>query len=446
MGGPGKQIHRLGLDGPVAQLLQPFHIPGQGGRVAGDVDDAVRRHGGQHRRHLRGEPFAGRVHADDLGTHALAGQAGRHLPRVPAEEFRVGDTVAQGVGPGVLDGLGDHLRPDDMPGPAGQAQGDGADAAVQVQHRLLPGEPGEFQRQLVQPLRLIPVDLEEGGNGQAESEPAQLLLQPVPAPEGAGRIAQDHIGVPEIHIEDQPGQLGDSGAQGTGQLSGVGQLPPVGHYAAQGLPRPVGTDIQVPDQPPAGGLIIGGDLKVLHPALEGQTQGRIRLRLEQAVLRVHHVMAPGAVKADGQPALSSGDRELHLVAVAQGGLRPQHRRQFQMDAAHPLQGVPHPLALGRQLLLIGHVAVLAPPAPPAVRAVRLLPDGGGGDQACPFAPGHPLVHLEQLDLPVLPPDSPGNEDHPAVQTGHPHSFRGIALDMEGMHCVFSDLGHGIPSL
>ena len=104
-----------------------------------------------------------------------------------------------------------------------------------------------------------------------------------------------------------------------------------------------------------------------------------------------------------------------------------------MDAAHPLQGVPHPLALGRQLLLIGHVAVLAPPAPPAVRAVRLLPDGGGGDQACPF-------------LPVLPPDSPGNEDHPAVQTGYPHSFRGIALDMEGMHCVFSDLGHGIPSL
>ena len=44
--------------------------------------------------------------------------------------------------------------------------------------------------------------------------------------EGAVRIAQDHVGVPEIHIEDQPGQLGDSGAQGTGQLSGVGQLPP----------------------------------------------------------------------------------------------------------------------------------------------------------------------------------------------------------------------------
>ena len=64
-----------------------------------------------------------------------------------------------------------------------------------------------------------------------------------------------------------------------------------------------------------------------------------------------------------------------------------------MDAAHPLQGVPHPLALGRQLLLIGHVAVLAPPAPPAVRAVRLLPDGGGEIRRVPLPQATPLFTL-----------------------------------------------------
>lgn len=247
-------------------------------------------------------------------------------------------------------------------------------------------------------------------------------------------------------MRTSPGQLGDSGAQGTGQLSGVGQLPPVGHYAAQGFPRPVGTDIQVPDQPPAGALIIDGDLKVLHPALEGQTQGRIRLRLEQAVLRVHHVMAPGAVKADGQPALSSGDRELHLVAVAQGGLRPQHRRQFQMDAAHPLQGVPHPLALGRQLLLIGPCGGTGTPRTARCKGSPAPAGRGRGRSGrVPLPQATPLFTLSSWTSQSSPPDSPGNEDHPTVQTGHPHSFRSIALDMEGMHCVFSDLGH-VPSL
>ena len=101
------------------------------------------------------------------------------LSRVAAEEFRVFNVVPGGVLFGVPDGRRHDLRADDPSGPLRQAQRNGADAAVQVQHRLPAGEAGKFQGLGVQPLGLSPVDLEEGGNGQAESEPAQLLLQPV---------------------------------------------------------------------------------------------------------------------------------------------------------------------------------------------------------------------------------------------------------------------------
>ena len=41
---PREQIHRLGLHRPIAKGLQPVHVPGQGGRVTGDIDDAIRLH------------------------------------------------------------------------------------------------------------------------------------------------------------------------------------------------------------------------------------------------------------------------------------------------------------------------------------------------------------------------------------------------------------------
>ena len=40
MGAPGEQIRSHGIFHPIAPLLQQRHIPAQGGRVTGDVDDA----------------------------------------------------------------------------------------------------------------------------------------------------------------------------------------------------------------------------------------------------------------------------------------------------------------------------------------------------------------------------------------------------------------------
>ena len=97
MPGPGKQVCCLGLLQVIAFLPQSRHVPRQRGGVAGDVDQAGGGHLGDGVHDLRGDALAGRVHADDV-------------------------------------------RPQP---PAGQDQGDGPDAAVEVQDRLRPGELGE---------------------------------------------------------------------------------------------------------------------------------------------------------------------------------------------------------------------------------------------------------------------------------------------------------------
>ena len=141
----GKKVHPLGLDRVITQVVQTVYVPGQGSRVAGDIDDSLRRHTGQNGRHMGRESFPGWVHTDYLGTDALFRQLLGHRPGVAAEKLRVVNSVAFGIFFGILNGLGDDFRPDDPPGPPCQGQGDGADAAVQVQNDLRPGEPGKVQ-------------------------------------------------------------------------------------------------------------------------------------------------------------------------------------------------------------------------------------------------------------------------------------------------------------
>ena len=146
--------------------------------------------------------------------------------------------------------------------------------------------------------------MEEGGDRQAEGEPAQLLLQPVPAPERDVRIPQNHIGIPGVDIQHQSGQSGLCPAQGAGKGVAVGEAFAVDHHTHQALPTAVGADIEVADQPQAGAFVVGRDGMGLHPVLEGLPQAGDRLRLEGAVRGVQHVVTPGAVVAHGQAALA----------------------------------------------------------------------------------------------------------------------------------------------
>ena len=390
MGCAGEEVGRLGgLEG-VAPLGEQLHVPGQGGRVAGDVDQAAGGHVGDGLDDRQGQALPGRVHGDDLRAQAPGGQGLGGFAGVGAEEFRVRDAVAQGVGLGVLDGGGDHLRPDGPGGPAGQVQGDGADAAVEVQHGLPPRQPRQVQDPAVEDLCLVPVHLVKGGHRQAEGQPAQGVLQKVLAPEQAELLAQNHVGLVLIDGQNHPHQAGLRLAQGVDERLLPGQGRAVGDHRAQRLAPAVHPDVKMPDEPLVGFLVVGGDVVLCHPVPKGLPQAGGGQGLEQAVRGVDDVVAAGPEEAHPGPL---GHGKLDLVAVAEGVPGPVDHSDLPVPAADAPQGVLDLLPLEGQLLGIGHVPQLAAPALGVLGAVGGLAAGGGLHNLGHPPPGGGLTHL-----------------------------------------------------
>ena len=71
MAAPGEQVCCRDLFYPEAPLLQQCHIPGQGGGIAGDIDQALRGHPGDGLDGVAVQALAGRVYGDDVRMDAL---------------------------------------------------------------------------------------------------------------------------------------------------------------------------------------------------------------------------------------------------------------------------------------------------------------------------------------------------------------------------------------
>ena len=154
MSGAGEHVHSQGAAHAPALFPKTGDIPGQGARVAGDVDHPPGRHAHDGVYYRGGKAFAGRVHADHIRTHALRLQAQGGLSRIGAQKAGVSHPVAPGVFHRVLNGRAHHLGAIDQLGPAGQDQADGPDAAVQVQYSLFPGQARQLQDAVVKDLGL----------------------------------------------------------------------------------------------------------------------------------------------------------------------------------------------------------------------------------------------------------------------------------------------------
>ena len=140
MTAPGEQVGSHGVFQGVAFFLQKRHIPGQGGGVAGYVDDAPGGHPVQGFDGVGVEALPGRIHHHHIGADAVFLQFQSGGAGISAEELRVFDAVAFGVVFGILHSLGDHLHAHDFTGGRGHGKGDGANTAVQVQHQIVFGD------------------------------------------------------------------------------------------------------------------------------------------------------------------------------------------------------------------------------------------------------------------------------------------------------------------
>ena len=141
-------------------------------------------------------------------------------------------------------------------------------------------------------------------------------------------------------------------------------------------------------------------------------------------------MAAGAIEADGA---AGSHGVLALVAVVKRRAGPQDLLHLYIRAAQAFQGVLHPLALGPKLLGIAQVLEVAAAAFAKIGAFRLGPLRGGSMDFYDFSGAAGFHHLCDPQVHGLTPDSPGHEDHGAVQTDDAAAIAGVALHGAGVN-------------
>ncbi|MNW60874.1 hypothetical protein D3C74_388970 [compost metagenome] len=134
-----EHIHRRDLNGPIPAVLKDAQVAGQGCRIARHVHDSLRFHFKDGVQQARVAAFARRIDDDNVGFNALFFPSRDDVFRGPHLKGDVAHSVQFGVDAGVLDRFFDDLHTVHPFGMLRQAQGDGADTAVGINDRLLPG-------------------------------------------------------------------------------------------------------------------------------------------------------------------------------------------------------------------------------------------------------------------------------------------------------------------
>ena len=316
MAATGEEICRQGVFQHVATLFQQGHVTGQGGGVAGNVDDAPGGESGQGFDGVGVEALPGRIHHHHVGLDALLFQSQSRLAGVAAEKFGVFNAVALGVVLCVLHSLGDHLHADDLAGGGSHSQGDGAHAAVQIQNGVVSGDLCLGDGGLIEPLGLMVVHLIEGPGAQTEIQAAESVLDVAGAVEGDEFIAQHRVALPGVDGEHQGGEAGDL-LQPAHQLVGLGNGTAIDHQTHQNLAGySTPADVNVPQEALVLHFIVGGDAELVY-IIHDRVLDAVRfLRQDQAALVFHNLMGAGLEETGVSPALLCRHGVLGLVAVA----------------------------------------------------------------------------------------------------------------------------------
>ncbi len=275
--------------------------------------------------------------------NTLPFQLQRRLPRVAAEELRIVDVVAAGVIPGVLHRLGDYLHADDLSCRLRHDQRDGAHAAVQVQHCVRLGDLRLGNGQLIQMLGLAVIDLIKRAGGQAENKATQRILNIAGAVKRDKAVPQHGVPLPFVDGQYQGRKARDL-FQPIDQDFRMGKGFPVYYQAHQNLAgNSAPADIDMPQKPLVGSLVINGDMKLVYITDNNIPNGVAFLREDPAAVHFHHVMGACPKESSVSPSLFDSNRVLGLVPVAKAGRRGQDGHFFQGFPADPIQAGADPL-------------------------------------------------------------------------------------------------------
>lgn len=437
MGAAREQVEGLGVTEGVAALGQELHIAGERRGVAGDVNDALRRHAEHGVDDVAVDALARRVNDNGVKPHAAARELLRGLARVGTEKLDVFNAVSRGVFPGVPDGGVHDLHAVGAAGLAGKAERDRARAAVEIEHRFLASEVCKVHGGGIEPLGLIVVDLIEAARREPVAQAAERVLDRAGAVVHLLVRAEDGIPARFVVICNNADRLRHRLADGADKRLRMRRFLCVQHHAAKRLPADrAEAQIDVADKPCVRLFIVCRDAVRLHPREHGALEALGAVRLELAAVRRDDLVRPRAEKARDRRALARADGKLHLVAVAVEPVRAGDGQLRERDAADARKGVEHAPALEGKLLLVVHVPEIAAAALAEIRAVGADAVRRGlfnrFDDAVRRAP----ADVDDADAARLARNGARNKDDLPVRAGNALAVGGVARDGDSQTIVF----------
>lgn len=133
----------------VAQFIKDGNVSGQGGWVAGDVDNALGLHSSKGLEYGRRAASSWRIYYYDISTNTLLVEAWHNDCGIPYQEVGVADVVVTGVLLRIEDGRFDDFYTDDLTGFLGEEQGNRSGAAVGVNDGLRYRSGSAYSRALL---------------------------------------------------------------------------------------------------------------------------------------------------------------------------------------------------------------------------------------------------------------------------------------------------------
>lgn len=367
-----EKIDRFGGAEGVAFFREQLHVAGEGGRVAGDVDDALRLHGGDGFDHVGAYALARRVDDDHVGLFAALGQQLRSCARIHAVKFRIVHAVLCGIKFCVFDRLRDNLDADGLFRVPRKAERDRTRAAVEVKHRLFSGQPGKRGGLFIQTLGLRVVDLIKRGRGESELQAAERVGDCSVSIERQKFRAEHGIAFFRVGGEDNGRDARLGGEERLDELLFLRQLLRICRDADEDLAAfRAEADINMPDVAGMRGLVIGADAVFAHPVQNSCADTVGAVRLDAAVCDRNDRVRFSGEEARGRLSVLLLHGELHLVPIAVGLLCAGDGQGSERLAADARQAAVDVRALKLQLLRIIHVPQRAAAAFGKIRAIRL---------------------------------------------------------------------------
>ena len=168
VGAAGEQVGSHCVFKDIASGFQQSHIPRQGRRIAGNINDPPGRDLRQRFDGIGIQALSGGIDDGYINANTLFRQRQRCFTGIAAEKFCIFNAVALCIVFGIGYRLGDHLHANDLACSGCHRQSDGADTAVKIQNGVSFRDACQLDGGLVQPLGLMMVDLIERPGGKAE--------------------------------------------------------------------------------------------------------------------------------------------------------------------------------------------------------------------------------------------------------------------------------------